>query len=449
MISGRFFGHAVAASLLTAALSAQELTRARPEDEGMSSPRLARIHAAMSGFVAHHEVAGVVTLIVRRGHIVWLDSAGWQDAREKAPMRSTTIFRMASMTKPLTSVAALMLLEEGRFLLTDPISKYLPEFADQEVFVQRRADGTDSVVPAVHDITIRDLLSHRSGFTYEFADTGAVENAYRSARVTDGILAPVDFDLAENSRRIATAPLLFDPGTKWHYGLSADVLARLIEVTSGESFATFCRDRIFRPLRMDDSYFYVPDDKVGRIATPYSTDSSSGLRPMAGVERFGPRGILVMGGAGSRGSQRYASGGAGLLSTALDYARFLQMLLNGGALGDVRLLSPKTVQLMTASQTPENVPPATALDSLLLPRPSVMFGLGVATVADLGGTETLGSVGAYYWDGIYGTTFWVDPHEDMIGVQLEQLYPNTLRVADTFHVLAYQAVIHSGSLAVQ
>jgi CubicO group peptidase (beta-lactamase class C family) len=409
----------------------------------MSTQRLSRIHAAMEGFIERHEVAGVVTLIARHGHIVWLDSAGWQDVSGKAPMRSTTIFRMASMTKPLTSVAALMLLEEGRFLLSDPISKYLPEFADQEVFVLRRPDGTDSVVPTNRDITIADLLAHRSGLTYGFRDTGAVENAYRSAGVTDGLLGPVDFDLAENVRRIATAPLRFDPGTQWHYSLSADVLARLIEVASGRPFAAFCRDRIFTPLGMQDSYFYVPDGKVGRIANPYTTDSAGALRPIRAVERFGPRGILILGGAGSRGSQRYASGGAGLLSTAADYARFLQMLLNGGALGDVRLLSPKTIELMTASQTPDNVPPTTALDSLLLPRPGSAFGLGVATITDVGATESLGSVGTYYWDGIYGTTFWVDPKEDMIGVQLEQLYPNSLRVPDMFRVLAYQAVVRS------
>ncbi len=415
----------------------------------MSTARLARIHVAMQGFVGRHEVAGVVTLIARHGHIVWLDSTGWQDMSGKVPMQSTTIFRMALMTKPLTSVAALMLFEEGRFLLTDPISKYLPEFTDQEVLVLRRPDGSDSTVPASREITIRDLLSHRAGLTYEFADTGAVEDAYRAAGVTDGILAPVDFDLAENTRRIASAPLRFEPGTEWHYSLAADVLARLVEVTLGESFADFCRDRIFLPLGMHDSYFYVPDDKVGRIATPYTSDSTGGLRAMHAVEHFGPRGILVMGGTGSRGSQRYASGGAGLLSTAPDYVRFLQMLLNGGSLGAVRLLSPKTVELMTASQTPDFVPGASPLDSLLLPRPGTVFDLGVATITDLGASASLGSPGMYYWDGIYGTTFWVDPSEQLIGVQLEQLYPNALRVADTFRALAYQAVMRSDALAVQ
>jgi CubicO group peptidase (beta-lactamase class C family) len=400
------------ATLGATSLAAQGLPRARPEDEGMSAERLARVHASMQGFVDRREVAGVVTLLVRRGHVVWLDSAGWQDAMGKVPMRSTTMFRMASMTKALTSVAVLMEFEEGRFLLTDPVSSYLPEFAHQRVFVSRRPDGSDSTVPATRDITIRDLLTHRAGLSYEFEDTGAVEDAYRAADVTDGLLVPVDIDVAENSRRIASAPLRFQPGTQWHYSLSVDVLARLVEVTSGQRFDDFCRDRIFAPLHMDDSYFYVPDDKVGRLAVVYTPDSTRGIRPMQAVEHFGPRGIVVIGGAGSRGSRRYISGGAGLLSTAADYARFLQMLLNGGTLGGARLLGPKTIQLMTTDQTVD----------LARTQPSVSpFGLGVGLVTDLGATGSLGSPGAYSWGGIYGTSFWVDPEEQLIGVQLEQL----------------------------
>jgi len=421
------------AALGITSLAAQGLPRARPEDEGMSAERLARVHTAMQGFVDRHEVAGVVTLIARHGHIVWLDSAGWQDAIGQVPMRSTTIFRMASMTKALTSVAVLMLFEEGRFLLTDPVSNYLPEFAHQKVFVSRRPDRTDSLVPTPRDITIRDLLTHRAGLSYEFEDTGVVEDAYRSAGVTDGILVPVDIDLAENSRRIASAPLLFQPGAQWHYSLAVDVLARLVEVTSGQTFDAFCRSRIFVPLHMDDSYFYVPDDKIGRLAVVYTPDSTPGIRPMQAVEHFGPRGIVVLGGAGSRGSRRYFSGGAGLLSTAADYTRFLQMLLNGGALGGARLLSPKTVQLMTTNQT---------ADLARAQPPAAPFGLGVGLVTDLGATQSLGSVGTYSWGGIYGTSFWVDPEEQLIGVQLEQLYPNTTRVGRTFQVLAYQAVTH-------
>jgi len=438
---------AAVVTLLTATtLLAQALPRARPEDEGMSTQRLTRVHAAMQGFVDRHEVAGVLTLIARHGHIVWLDSAGWQDVAGKVPMRSTTIFRMASMTKPLTSVAVLMLFEEGRFLLTDPVSKYLPEFAHQKVLILHRSDGTDSLAPTTRDITIRDLLTHRAGLSYAFADTGAVENAYRSAGVTDGLLVPVDFDLAENSRRIASAPLRFQPGTQWRYSLAVDVLTRLVEVTSGQTFDVFCRDRIFTPLHMDDSYFYVPDTKIGRLAAVYTPDSTNGIRSMQAVEHFGPRGIVVIGGTGSRGSERYVSGGAGLLSTAADYIRLLQMLLNGGTLGGVRLLSPKTVQLMTTSQTADLAPQDRfLLDRVYLPRPAAAFGLGVGIVADLGAMGSLGSVGTYLWGGIYGTTFWVDPEEQLIGVQLEQLYPNTGRVGNIFRGLAYQAVTRRGA----
>lgn len=411
----------------------------------MSVQRLARLHAAMQGFVDRHEVAGVVTLIARHGRIVWLDSAGWQDVAGKVPMRSTTIFRMASMTKPITSVAVLMLFEEGRFLLNDPVSKYLPEFAHQQVLIVHRSDGTDSLAPATRDITIRDLLTHRSGLSYAFADTGGVENAYRSAGVTDGLFVPVDFDLAENVRRIASAPLRAQPGTQWRYSLSIDVLARLVEVTSGQTFDAFCRERIFAPLHLADSYFYVPDAKVARLATVYTPDSANGVRPMRSVEHFGPRGIVVIGGAASRGSQAHISGGAGLMSTAADYMRFLQMLLNGGELDGVRLLSPKTVQLMTTSQTADLTPQALLLlDRVYLPRPAGAFGLGVGIVTDLGASGSLGSVGMWTWGGIYGTTFWVDPTEQLVGVQLEQLYPNPGRIGNMFRVLAYQAVIHSG-----
>ena len=328
--------------LLGCGLAAQQLPTAPPPSVGISTERLERMHRGMQAFVDRREVAGIVTLVARDGKIVDVHAVGFQDVESKTPMRADTIFRIASMSKPITSVAVMMLYEEGKLLLTDPIAKYIPSFKNQRV-----ATGT-STEPARRDISIRDLLSHRSGLSYGFLDEGPVGNAYRATRVSDG-LTVTSGTIAENVDRLAAAPLVSQPGTEWHYSLSTDVLGRLVEVVSAMPFDAFLRERIFTPLGMTDTSFDVPDAKWSRLATVYSPERSSGIRPMKDPETF--LNTVMSPIAYYKSPKRYFSGGAGLTSTIHDYARFAEMLLNGGTFGNVRLLSPKTVELMTLSHT--------------------------------------------------------------------------------------------------
>jgi CubicO group peptidase (beta-lactamase class C family) len=413
------------------ALLAAQLPRSSPETVGMSAQRLARIPVAMHRFVDQGEVAGVVTLVARKGRLVAVDTAGYQDLQARRVMRSGSIFRIASMTKPITSVAAMILVEEGKLRLEDPLSRYLPAFEHMNVSVpvaDSSGSTRSSLRPATHPITVHDLLTHRSGLVYGFIDTSAVGRAYRKAGISDGLGAQ-GATMAENVEKIARQPLAFEPGSRWRYSLATDVLGRLIEVVSGQSLDRFLKARIFGPLRMKDTYFYVPDGKLDRLAAPYTHDHGR-LRVIADSERF-LDGRLLLGGKTSRGSTTYFSGGAGLASTAGDYARFLQMLLNGGELDGVRILSPKTVELMTASATNDLGP----ID------PGVGFGLGFGVVTDLGAAGKLGSVGQYSWGGIYGSSFWVDPRERVIGVMMIQLFPQRAPVAGVFQTLAYQAIV--------
>jgi CubicO group peptidase (beta-lactamase class C family) len=393
----------------------------------MSSTRLARIGPMIRRYVEQGSVAGVVTLVARDGMVVEVDTAGWRDVASRSPMQRTTIFRIASMTKAVTSVAAMMLVEQGRLRLADSVSKFIPEFRSTKVW-----GGRDSLVPPDRAITIHDLLTHRSGLVYGFTDTTAVGNAYRAAHVSDGLSQTVATQ-AENMTRLAAQPLAFQPGHEWHYSLSVDVLGRVVEVVSGLSLDEFFRTRIFQPLRMRDTGFRVPDEKLGRLATAYTSPHDS-LRAMADTDSWekGRLPLGLFGGPGTRGSSTFFSGGAGLFSTADDYARFAQMLLNGGSLDGVRLLSPKTIELMTADATADLKEPL---------GPGFGFGLGFAVVRDLGASAALGSKGTYSWGGILGTTFWIDPQERMVGIMMVQLFPNRDDLADVFQTLAYQAVV--------
>lgn len=405
------------------ALFAERLPTSAPQAVGISSERLERLHKAMQGFVDRHEAAGIVTLVARDGKMVDLHAFGWQDVESRKPMRPDTIFRIASMSKPITSVAVMMLHEEGRFQLTDPIANFIPAFKDTQV-----ASGA-TTVRLERPITIRDLLSHRSGITYGFLEGGPVGETYRKTGVSDG-LTTTQGTIGENIDRLARAPLVSQPGSEWHYSLSVDVLGRLVEVASGMTFDAFLRERIFRPLKMEDTRFDVPDDKWDRAATVYSPDGKGGIRPMKDPEAFGNTFFSPV--AFYKSPKKYFSGGAGLVSTAEDYSRFAQMLLNGGQLDGVRLLSPKTVELMTVSHT-SDLPPAGLLGG------GANFGLGFRVTTDLGGTQALGSQGMYGWLGIYGTTFWVDPKEKLIAVMMVQLFPGS-PVGSVFQSLTYQAL---------
>jgi CubicO group peptidase (beta-lactamase class C family) len=412
--------------LFAAGLGAQQQATARPETVGLSTERLNRMHRAMQALVDRREAAGLVTLVARDGKIVDVNAVGYQDAESKQPMRPDTIFRIASMTKPITSVAVMMLYEEGKLLLTDPVSNYIPAFKTQRV-----AKGA-AMEPARRQIRIRDLLSHRAGLSYGFLDGSAVGEAYRSTGVSDGLTVTTG-TLAENIDKLAGAPLLSEPGTEWHYSLSTDVLGRVVEVVSGMPLDAFFRDRIFKPLGMNETSFDVPEAKWARFATVYAPDGSGGLRPMKDPETFGNTVMSPV--AYYKAPKRYFSGGAGLTSTIHDYAKFAQMLLNGGSVEGVRLLSPKTVELMATSHTAD-LPPGGLLG------PGGQFGLGFRITTDIGASETLGSAGMYGWSGIYGTNFWVDPKEQLIGILMVQRYPGS-NAAAAFQAMVYQAVTRS------
>ena len=380
----------------------------------------------MQGFVDRNEAAGIVTLIARDGTIVDLHASGFQDKEAKTPMRTDTLFRIASMTKPITSVAVMMLHEEGKLLLTDPVSKFIPAFKSQRVLEA----GSETPVPARRGMNLRDLLSHRSGLSYGFLNGGAVGNGYRKNGVTDGLMTTT-MTLADAIDKLAAEPLIAQPGAAWNYSLSTDVLGRVVEVASGQPFDVFLRERIFKPPKMTDTDFVVPDAKWPRMATVYSPDGKGGIRPMQDPESFGNTHMSPI---ASYKSKTYFSGGAGLVSTAADYARFAQMLLHGGSLEGAQILSPKSIELMTLSHTGD------LQGSLAIAGPGRGFGLGFSVVTDHAATQMLTSPGVFGWGGIYGTTFWVDPKERLVAVMLVQRYPGSA-VAASFQPLVYQALV--------
>ena len=419
-------GYAVSAQQAAPPATAAAARQSAPAAVGVSAERFQRLHQAMQGFVDRKEVSGIVTLVTRDGRTADMHAVGLQDVDSKTPMRTDTIFRIASMTKPITSVAILMLYEEGKLLLTDPVSKFIPGFRNMAVLEQ----GAEKPVAARRQISIRDLLTHRSGLTYGFINGGAVGNGYRKNGVVDGLSATT-LTTAEAINKLAAEPLVAQPGSAYNYSLSTDVLGRVVEVASGQSFEAFLRERIFRPLKMNDTDFVVPDAKWSRLATVYSPDGEGGIRPMRDPETFGNTVMSPI--EYYKSPKTYFSGGAGLASTAADYARFGHMLLNGGVLDGARLLSPKTIELMTVSHTGD-------LGALPVAGPGRGFGLGFFVVTDLATTQTLGSQGMFGWSGIYGTTFWVDPKERLVAIMMVQRYPGS-PVAAAFQPLVYQALV--------
>ena len=419
-------GLTVAAQQAAPPATAAPVRQSAPAAVGVSAERFQRLHQAMQGFVDRKEVSGIVTLVTREGRTADIHAVGMQDVDSKTPMRTDTLFRIASMTKPITSVAIMMLYEEGKLLLTDPVSKFIPAFKSMQVLEQ----GAEKPVAARRQISIRDLLTHRSGLTYGFINGGAVGNGYRKNGVVDGLSATT-LTTAEGIDKLAAEPLVAQPGSAYNYSLSTDVLGRVVEVASGQKFETFLRERIFRPLKMADTDFVVPDAKWSRLATVYSPDGAGGIRPMRDPETFGNTVMSPI--EYYKSPKTYFSGGAGLVSTAADYARFGHMLLNGGVLDGARLLSPKTIELMTVSHTGD-------LGALPVAGPGRGFGLGFFVVTDLATTQTLGSQGMFGWSGIYGTTFWVDPKERLVAIMMVQRYPGS-PVAAAFQPLVYQALV--------
>jgi CubicO group peptidase (beta-lactamase class C family) len=406
---------------------ANGLPRTAPEAVGMSSERLKRIRAAVQDSVEQGRVAGAVTLVMRKGKVAHLEAVGMSDKEASKPMREDTIFRIASMTKAVTSVAAMMLYEEGKLLLNDPISKYIPEFKHAQVAIPSEDKKSFTLTPAKSEITIRHLLSHTSGLTYGFFGVEPWARLYKEAGVSDG-LVETEGSIGDNVKKLAKLPLMHHPGEKFSYGLNTDVLGHVIEVVSGMTLDQFFRARICEPLKMTDTHFSLPAEKLPRLAAVYNQRPDGGITKMG--EAPDDRGYLIYSATYPMMKQRaFFSGGAGLVATISDYARFLQMLLNGGELDGARLLSRKSVELMTVNHVGEMFG-------------AQGFGLGFSVVRDIGRGSELSSVGQYGWGGFFYTNFFVDPKEQMIGLVMTQLYPsNDVRLHERFRSLAYQAIV--------
>lgn len=420
----------LASLVLGVQLFAQELPVASPEEVGLSSERLGRLDAVVQGYVDEGKIAGVVALIARGGQLAHLKGYGLADAEGRIPMTPDAIFRIASMTKAVTSVAVMMLVEEGRLSLYDPVSRYIPAFGSATVAVaEEDADAAArgyKVVEAKRPITIRDLLTHTSGINY---GTGIVEAEYRQAGLYYWYFADKDEPIGVSIERLAGLPFVAQPGERWIYGFSTDVLGYLVEVVSGMTLAEFFQSRIIDPLGMRDTYFYLPPAKRDRLAAVYQA-TEDGRIVRAPDEGMGQ-------GAYVEGPRVSYSGGAGLLSTAEDYARFLQMLLNGGVLDGARLLSPKTVRLMTVNHVGD-----------LYANGNLGFGLGFEVVEDVGRAGRVGSEGAYGWGGAYYTLYWVDPVEELVAVFMAQLLPSGgLDLQGKFRALVYASIVESCAAA--
>jgi CubicO group peptidase (beta-lactamase class C family) len=403
---------------------AQDLPTVKPETVGLSSERLKRIDAAVQRSIDNKRIAGAVTLVVRRGQVAWFQAQGMADREAGKAMRPDEMFRICSMTKPITSLAIMMLYEQGYFLLEDPISRYLPEFKNPKVLVHPASVEPYSI-PATREITIRDLLRHTSGLVYQWDPT--LGPLYKNANVASGLLA-YDGTIEDSVKRLAALPLLFNPGDRWEYGLSVDVLGRLVEVVSGKPLDQFFRDRIFVPLGMKDTYFYPPDNKLDRLAAVYTYYREKGLNRFPDTPiTEGP--FSYSADYPYRGPKTLFSGGAGLVSTARDYARFCQMMLDGGKVGSTQLLGRKSIELMTHDQ----------LGSISKDQG---FGLGFGVAGVKAPLAEVGSPGEYNWGGFYYTAFSIDPQEQMIVVFMSQLHPDgDLHLDGQVQALAYQAII--------
>ncbi len=405
--------------LSTVAPASDPLPRARPEEVGMSSARLARLGDRMRRYVDEGRLAGHVLLVARRGRIAYLQAYGLRDRESRAPMREDTLFRIASQTKALTSVGAMMLVEEGRLGLEDEVGRYLPDFDATTVAVPREGGGIDTV-KAKRPITIHDLLTHTSGISY---GDGPAATSWAAAGI-DRLFASNDVSRGEAVARLAKLPFDAQPGEKWWYGYSTDVLGVVIERVSGKSLDAFLRERILEPLRMTDTRFYLSPSEAGRLATVYSLP-----REASALQRAPDKDAEVTQGGLTEGPKRRFSGGGGLLSTAGDFARFMQMMLNGGELEGIRILGRKSVELMTVDH----------LGGLEY-EPGVGFGLGFYVVKDVGARGIPGSVGEYGWGGAYHTIYWMDPREQLAVVYLTQLLPGELDDHARLRALVYQAI---------
>ena len=369
------------------------LPEAKPESLGLSASRLQRMSDAFQREVDKGTMPGATVMVARAGQIAWFDALGKQDPAKSTPMTRETIFRIFSMTKPIVSIAVMMLLEEGHFLLDDPLAKFIPEFADQKVGVEN--NGKLELVPAKRQITIQDLLRHTSGITYEHTGNGLVQQLYQQSRVRSRKI-----DNAEHAALVASFPLICQPGAEWNYSRSTDILGRVIEIVSGKSLGAFLDQRILAPLQMTETGFYTGPENATRLAEPFANDPWTGDK----VQLFSMLEKPVI-----------ESGGGGLVSTTMDYARFCQMLLNGGELDGTRIVGRKTLELMAS----DHLDPSVKVQGTLT-QPGHSFGLGFGVRTQAGIAPFSGSVGQFFWSGMGGTFFWIDPKEDLFAIFMSQ-----------------------------
>jgi len=387
-----------------------------PEEVGLSAKRLERISPFMQGYVDSEKLPGTITMVARRGKVAHFECTGMMNKETGKPMEPDTILRIYSMTKPITSVAIMMLYEEGLFQLTDPVSKFIPEFKNLKVFVKETESGLE-LAESKPEMAIWHLLTHTSGLSYGWDENSPVDALYRKAVVLGG-----NSTLKEIIQKLGKIPLRSQPGSEWLYSLSTDVLGYLVEAISGQSFDVFLKERIFEPLGMVDTGFHVPAEKLDRFAANY-TPAEDGK-----IQVFDDPAKSVF-----SKPRTFFSGGGGLVSTTADYIRFAQMLLNNGKLDGAQLLGRKTLELMTMNHV--------ASESHPFENQSSGFGLGFSVAVNVATSKALGSVGSFGWGGAAATNFWVDPEEEIIGLFMTQLMNNPYPVHQEFRVLVYQAII--------
>ncbi len=411
----------VGATASCAATGKPALPTARAETLGLSQSALDRIAPSLEPFVDSGRVSGIYVVIARHGHIGYERTFGWMDADRDEPMRRDAIFRIYSMTKPVVAVGILRLVEDGKVGLDDPVSKYIPSFANVKVFAGGTADAPILKAPD-SPVTVRQLLNHTSGLAYGLT-AGPVDTIFTRAKLYDA-----GRTLEQFTDSLARIPLLFPPGTRWSYSSGLDVAGRVIEVASGQTLDRFLEEQVFRPLGMRDTGFRIRPDMRGRLASVYTPGTDGTLQEVSGD------GLMAM----FEPEARFLWGSGGLLSTPDDYLRFTQMLLNGGIFGQTRILRPETVALMTHNTVP---PEFTPVSSRALGDPTYGFGLGVAVKIDTTQAARPGPIGIFRWSGYLGTYFWVDPENDLIAMVWTQLSPGSRYPLEaTFQELVYSAV---------
>jgi CubicO group peptidase (beta-lactamase class C family) len=397
----------------TAAPQTPSLPQAKPESIGLSSVRLQRMSDAFKREIDKGTLPGATVMVARKGQIGWFDALGKQSPDASAPMAHNTLFRIFSMTKPIVSVGIMMLVEDGHLLINDPVAKFIPEFSDQKVGVE--TNGKLELVPVKTQMTVQDLLRHTSGITYDHTGNSLVQQQYQQSRLRSRKISN-----AEHAAIVASLPLICQPGAEWNYSRSTDILGRIIEVVSGKSLGAWLTEHILAPLQMAETGFHTAEENAGRLAEPFATDPWTGEK----VQLFNMLEKPVM-----------ESGGGGLVSTTMDYARFAQMLLSGGTLDGTRIIGRKTLQLMASNHLGPNV----KVDSPLM-SPGHGFGLGFCVRTAAGIAPFPGSVGQFFWSGMAGTFFFIDPAEDLFTVFMMQGPGQRTQIRNLLRDLVYAAV---------